>query len=85
MIHFKKHILYYSLSIVIFAAGLALIMINDHDNRLQAMFIAMTATCYFMWSLLHHYVHHELQPRVVVEYTLIASLGIVLSLFLFNA
>ena len=79
-----KHLFYYIFSIAILCIGLFLILINNHDNKMQALFIAMTATCYVLWSMVHHYVHHELHPRVVVEYLLIASLGIVLSLYLFN-
>jgi hypothetical protein len=80
----KKHLSYYIVAIAIFAMGLVLIVLNNHDNRLQALLIAMTATCYFMWSLLHHYVHHELHPRVVIEYILMVVLGIVLSFYLFS-
>ena len=79
-----KHLFYYSASALIFALGLWLIILTGYDHRLQAAFVIMTATCYFIWSILHHYVHHALHPRVVVEYMLIVSLGTVLSLFLFN-
>lgn len=80
----SKHVMYYLFAGAIFLIGLVLIALNDHDNKLQALFIAMTATCYLLWSSVHHYVHHQLHPRVVVEYILIASLGIVLSFFLFS-
>lgn len=82
--NFRRHLWYYIVTICIFTLGLVLIAVNDHDSKLQALLIAMTATCYFTWSLLHHYVHHELHLRVVIEYILIASLGVVLSLYLFS-
>ncbi len=80
----RKHIWYYSSTLIIFGLGLTLIVLNNHDNKLQALIITMTATCYFIWSLLHHYVHHELHVRLVIEYILIACLGVVLSLYLFS-
>lgn len=82
--NFRKHFWYYITTIVIFSLGLALVALNAHDTKLQALFIVMTATCYFVWSLLHHYVHHELHVRVVIEYILIALLGVILSMYLFS-
>lgn len=82
--NFKQHLWYYIVTIIIFSCGLVLIALNSHDAKLQAMLIPMTATCYFLWSLSHHYVHHELHLWVVIEYILFAMLGIVLSLYLFS-
>jgi hypothetical protein len=82
--NFRRHIWYYLVTILIFGLGLTLIALNSEDTKTQAMLIPMTATCYFLWSLLHHYIHHELHLWVVVEYMLFAVLGIVLSLYLFS-
>lgn len=82
--NFRHHIWYYSITIIIFALGLTLIAMNSQNSQLQALFISITATCYFLWSLLHHYTHHELHVRVVIEYILFAVLGVVLALYLFN-
>lgn len=84
MTNIRRHLWYYSVTVLIFTLGLILIALNGSDNRLQALLITMTATCYFLWSLLHHYIHHELHLWVVIEYILFASLGIVLSLYLFS-
>lgn len=80
----RHHLWYYIVTVIIFSLGLVLIALNDQNSSLQALLIAMTATCYFVWSLLHHYVHHELHLWVVIEYILFACLGVVLSLYLFN-
>jgi hypothetical protein len=82
--NFRQHFWYYIVTILIFGAGLVLIAVNSDNSKLQAMLIPMIATCYFMWSLLHHYIHHELHLWVVVEYILFALLGIALSLYLFS-
>lgn len=80
----RHHLWYYIVTMIIFSLGLILIALNEQNSNLQALLIAMTATCYFVWSLLHHYVHHELHLWIVIEYILFASLGVVLSLYLFN-
>lgn len=77
-----KHYLHYTISAIIFIAGLVLIFLNGHDQKLQLAFIIMTATFYFMWSLVHHSIHHQLNTHVVIEYMLIVSLGTILSFFL---
>lgn len=82
--HFRKHLLYYIVSIMIFVVGLALIFFTAYDQRLQLSFVIMTSMIYFLWSFVHHYVHHELHTKVVVEYILIATLGIALSFMLFS-
>jgi hypothetical protein len=80
----RHHLWYYIVTVAIFSLGLVLIALNEQNSSLQALLIAMTATCYFTWSLLHHYIHHELHLWVVIEYILIALLGVVLSLYLFS-
>ena len=84
MQNFKTHFWYYTVSILIYTASLVLILSVSYNHKLQSLFVIMAAVFYFVWSLLHHYVHHELHTKVVVEYALIASLGVILSMFLFN-
>jgi len=85
MQNFKSHLWYYTIAIAIFVAGLVLVMSVSYSSKLQSLFVVMVAVLYFMWSLIHHYVHHELHTKVVVEYALMASLGVILSMLLFNA
>jgi hypothetical protein len=80
----NKHFWHYVVYSIIFGGGLQLILLSNHDRELQALYIVMTAILYFIWSMVHHYVHHELHPKVVFEYILIVILGTLLSLFLFG-
>jgi hypothetical protein len=84
MKNIKKHVWYYSVSVIIFLIGLVLLFAAKSNQPLQSMIILLIALLYFVWSLVHHYIHHQLHPRVVIEYALIAVLGVVLSLFLFS-
>jgi len=80
----KKHSWHYLVYLVIFGGGLTLVVATRGNASLQATFLIMTAFIYFMWSMVHHYVHHDLHPRVVVEYILMVVLGTILTLFLFG-
>ena len=85
MKNIKKHFWHYIVYFIILGGGLQLVLLSKHDNGLQVMYIIMTAFLYFIWSMVHHYVHHQLHPKIVFEYILIISLGTLLSLFLFRA
>jgi high-affinity Fe2+/Pb2+ permease len=84
MKNLRKHFWHYLIYLVIFGGGLTLILVTSGNSNIQAMLILMTAFLYFLWSMVHHYVHHQLQARIVVEYILIMVLGTVLLLFLFG-
>ena len=84
MKNLHKHFWHYLVYLVIFGVGLTLVVVTKGNASLQAMFLMMTAFIYFLWAMVHHYVHHQLHPRVVVEYILIVVLGTVLVLFLFG-
>jgi hypothetical protein len=84
MKHRKEHIWHYLMYGVIFGSGLTLVYMTRNNANVQAMFVVMTAILYFMWAMIHHYVHHDLHLRVVIEYILIVILGTLLSLFLFS-
>jgi len=84
MRNLKKHFWHYFVYLIIFGGGFVLLLFTKGNTNLQAMSILMVAFLYFLWAMVHHYVHHQLQPRIVVEYILIIMLGTVLMLFLFG-
>ena len=85
MKNIHKHFWHYLVYFLIFGGGLSLLLFTKGNSSLQAMSIIMIAFLYFLWSMVHHYVHHQLHPRVVVEYILIVMLGTILILFLYGA
>lgn len=80
----KKHLWYYVSLAGILTLGFLLIIFTSHSKPLQMTAVIMTTVLYVFWTLLHHYIHHSLPVKIVVEYILIAILGVSLSLFLFN-
>lgn len=83
-LHTAKHIWYYSTLSIILLAGLALVVLLAPHKQYQIIAVMLIAFFYMVWSILHQYLHHHLTSKIVIEYVLIGSLGIVLSLFLFN-
>jgi lipopolysaccharide export LptBFGC system permease protein LptF len=79
-----KHFWHYVVYLLIFAGGLLLIFINRNNTGLEAFSIILTGFFYFVWSMVHHHVHHQLNSHVIIEYILIVILGTVLALFLFG-
>jgi hypothetical protein len=84
MKNIQKHFWHYLVYLLVFGTGLTLVVFAKGNAQLQAMFLMMTMFVYFLWAMVHHYVHHQLHPRIVVEYILIVSLGSLLLLFLFG-
>lgn len=80
----KKHFWHYFVYLVIFCGGLYLILTSQGNSSLEARYIIFIGILYFAWAMVHHYVHHELNFRIINEYILIVILGVVLSLFLFG-
>lgn len=77
----KNHLGYYLSLLLILSAGFV-IAYNSSDKQFQLQVSVMTAFFYAFWGILHHAINHELSPKIVVEYVLMAALGITLVLFL---
>lgn len=77
----KNHYAYYLSLLLILIFGF-LIAYNSSDKQFQFVVALMTAFVYVMWGILHHFINHELTPKIVLEYTLMGSLGMSLVFFL---
>lgn len=78
----KTHLAYYLSLIIILALGGISISFASPNRFLQLQLITLTAFFYFLWGILHHSVNHDLVFKTVIEYALIAILGIAISLFM---
>jgi hypothetical protein len=76
----KSHIGYYlSLgSLLLICVGL--IFTAGNQPAVKMAILVMTAVLYVIWGVAHHAVHHDISAKIVVEYVLIAALGMVLVL-----
>lgn len=80
----KKHIGYYISFVVIIAASIFLIFQSIGNKMLTMEFVGLFAMFYVVWGLLHHIVHHGLTLRVVIEYIVVAILGVAVIFFILN-
>lgn len=78
---FKDHLGHYISLITVFAVGLFFI-VSLGDKQAQVLIAAFLTFFYVLWGIFHHLMHHDLSPKIVVEYVLIGSLGLSLILFL---
>jgi hypothetical protein len=54
------------------------------DRALQIALAVGVAGAYVTWGVVHHYLHRDLHLAVVVEYLLIAALGLTITLSILN-
>lgn len=73
----QKPLEYITLAIV-FLIGLVFFFIYTFDPHSQRRVVYATATCYFLWSLYHHYKRGDLEFSIIIEYLVFALFGIIL-------
>lgn len=84
MKNLHKHFWHYIVYLAIFGVGLFAVLSSRGNSGMQEELLVIIAFLYFLWAMIHHYVHHQLTSRVVVEYALIVFLGILLLGFLYG-
>ncbi|MCW1949687.1 MAG: hypothetical protein KIH89_004590 [Candidatus Shapirobacteria bacterium] len=63
---------------IIFFIGLILYFFAPFDAHGKRIIVYLMAANYFFWSLYHHYKRGDLSLSIIVEYLIIALLGITL-------
>ncbi len=81
---FKYHTGYYITLGVLMFLCLTLLIKSYQIPEYRIIIIFMTAFLYTFWGIAHHVIDHDISLKVVLEYILIASLGIILMLFVIN-
>jgi len=77
-----KHIGHYISLVSMFTFGILGLLLFREDKKLEMAVVILIAIFYVIWEIIHHYVNHSLNSKVVVEYILIGSLGIAALFFL---
>ncbi len=78
MRQFSKDFNHYIPLIGVMLAGTLGIILFSYDQIFQAVLAVVVATCYVLWGLVHHHLHHDLEFNVFVEYLAIASIGLMI-------
>ena len=77
MKRFAKHLPHYLSLIGILFAGLVGLYFFSYDKLFQAGVASAMAMGYVAWGVIHHSIHRDLSLSVVIEYIMVASLGLV--------
>jgi hypothetical protein len=80
----KRHLGYYLSFFLIIAAGVYAVYASSSDKSLQIKFVVLMAASYIVWGVIHHAVHHSVTLRIVIEYVIVALLGIAVVFFILN-
>lgn len=72
------HLRHYLPLFGILCAGILGFILFPYDKNFLAALTLATSFGYLSWGVVHHYIHKDLHTSVVIEYAIIALLGIVI-------
>ena len=75
---YAKHFPHYLSLVGLFAVGLIGFLLFSYDRNFQIAITIAIAISYVVWGLVHHHIHKDLHLSVVVEYIVVAALGLVI-------
>jgi hypothetical protein len=62
--------------------GLIAFIVFSYERAFQIAVAIAVAVAYVVWGIVHHAIHRDLELIVVIEYLVVASLGLVVILSL---
>ena len=79
-----QHLKYYAALLIMQVAGFFLLLSSSGNKEFQIAAIIISGVGYAVWAILHQYLEHSLTTKIVVEYVLFGTFGIVASLLFFK-
>ena len=80
----KHHFGYYFFLITVLVLGLYAVWFLGPDKNLQMLAFVLLSIIYAAIGIIHHLLEHNLVGKIVIEYILVALLGIAASFFIFR-
>ena len=80
----RKHIKYYAALLIMQILGFFVMLSLSGNKEFQIAVIISTGIGYAVWAILHQYLEHSLTTKIVVEYVLFGTFGIIASLLFFK-
>ncbi len=74
----SRHIQHYLPLLGILLAGAFGVYYFSYDRAFQAAITSAVAAGYVVWGVIHHYLHRDLHLSVIIEYIVVATLGLVI-------
>jgi len=78
--YIRSHIKYYAIHGILQFIGFLVLLSLGNNRTLQIAVICTSSIGYVTWSILHHYQQHSLSTKIVLEYVVFGTFGIVASL-----
>ena len=75
---FSRHPLHYFTLLCVQLVGLWGIFWFSYQPAMQLALLISMAVSYVVWGIVHHREHHDLHPKIVFEYLLVATLAVLL-------
>ncbi len=72
---------YLPLFAILFASVTGILLFK-YDEELKVSLISAMGISYFVWGLVHHYVSHDLNIEIVIEYFAVAAFGVTAAIIL---
>lgn len=73
-----KHLPHYLPLLGIFALAVVAFLISSYDRFFLMGVSIAVAVSYVAWGVVHHSIHRDLHLSVIVEYIVVAALGLVI-------
>lgn len=67
---------HYLFLLLMMAMGIVGVILFSSDRGIQLVVVWMMAVSYIIWGVVHHLVHQDFHPRVLLEYLLITAMGV---------
>jgi len=78
MKNFAQHLPHYLTLLGLLAVGAIGFIFFSYDRIFQIAVLIALAASYVIWGIVHHYLHRDLHLAVVIEYLVVAALGLVI-------
>jgi hypothetical protein len=82
MKNIARHLPHYLTLLGLLFAGILAFVIFSYDKMFQIGVLAAVAASYVAWGIIHHAIHKNLHLSVVIEYLVVAALGLIVVLSL---
>lgn len=79
-----RHFGYYIFLVAVLVVGLIVTWMLGPDKNLQFLSLVVLSIAYAVIGIIHHLLSHDLVSKIVIEYILVAALGIAAAFFIFK-
>lgn len=75
-----KHLVHFLSLFAIIGVSLWGLLMFNYDKNMQTAIVFALGVSFVTWGVVHHYIHDDLHPKIVLEYIATAALGTVVLL-----